>query len=85
MKLSQHTRDEISGFEIKRPDQASTMGIGTIMWVRNCFLRAIGAAKAAAVSTTLGDPASPTMSSERPAVASQANVCSGQESGQSPY
>lgn len=31
VELSQHSRDEMSGFETKRLDQAITMGTGTIM------------------------------------------------------
>lgn len=55
--LRQHSRDEMSGFETKRPDQAITMGIGTIIFARNCLLLAMGEAKAAATRTTLGHAA----------------------------
>ena len=57
LALSQDSRDEMLDFESKRLDQAITMGIGTIMWARNCLLLAIGEAKAAAARTTLGHSA----------------------------
>ena len=60
LELSQDSRDEMLGFETKRLAQAITMGIGTIMWARNCLLLAIGEAKATAVSAALDHAASPT-------------------------
>ena len=59
VELSQQTRDVMTGFETNKPDQAITMGIGTIMEARHCLLLATGEVKAAAVSTMLRHPASP--------------------------
>ena len=59
VELSQQTRDVMRGFETNRPDQAITMGIGTIMEARHCLLLATGEVKAEAVSTMLVQPASP--------------------------